>query len=86
VTGLRQGVSPRGKNEGIAQTDGTLGFHPLDKLGDGDVAEVLARTRERVLHVLRRQGVLDEDESNFQLDALGEDSPSLAVIYSASVL
>ena len=67
-------------------SDGTLDFHPISALGDEDVAEVLAGVRERVLRILHREGVLGEDESNFQLDILSERSPSLAGIYSASVL
>jgi hypothetical protein len=64
---------------------GTLSFHPVGSVTDEDVAELLAKVRSRVIHLLTREGVLDEDVTSFQFDELSEQSPSLAGIYSASV-
>ncbi len=65
--------------------EGVLTFHPLDALTDEDVGELVATIRHRVLRLLEREGLLDEDASSFQLDALSEESPALAGIYSAGV-
>ena len=65
--------------------DGLLEFYPLGSLSDEDVAEVLSATRDEVLTLLDKEGLLDESDSSFQFDDLSEDSPTLAGIYSASV-
>ena len=65
--------------------DGRLSFHPVGPMTDEEVAELLATVRRRVLRLLERQGVLDEDEASFEYDELSEASPSLAGIYAAGV-
>ena len=65
--------------------DGGLEFHPLGTLTDEEVAELVATVRYRVLRKLEREGLLDEDEASFQIDALSDESPALAGIYSAGV-
>jgi hypothetical protein len=67
------------------EPDGTLGFHAVGTIRDEDVAEVLAKVRDRVLHLLEREGALDGHDASFQFDALSEESPALAGMYSAGV-
>jgi len=60
-------------------------FHPVGLMTDEDVAEVTALVRDKVLRLLRSEGVLEGDDASFSFDDLSDDSPSLAGIYSASV-
>jgi hypothetical protein len=65
--------------------NGRIDFLKVGSITDEDVAEVLSRTRWRILDLLEGEGLFDENDASFQFDELSEASPSLAGIYSASV-
>ncbi len=71
---------------------GVLTFQALPCLTNDDVAEVLQIARTRIIALLRRKGVLaDDDESGASLsfvtadEALAESEPALAELAAASV-
>jgi hypothetical protein len=64
-------------DEGIA----TPVFVPAPELEDEDVKTIVETTAQRVIRLLARRGILDED----QLDPLAEESPLLAGVTAASV-
>ncbi len=66
--------------------DGTVSFHPLDELTDDDVAELVTKVRTRIATLLRKQGLLDDDDQMFfTFDELNDESASLSGMYGASV-
>ena len=64
---------------------GGLEFHPAPGPSDNDVAAILALIRDRVGRLLQRRGLAPEDDATGPADRLGEESPLLAGIVSASV-
>jgi len=56
-------------------------FVPAPELEDEDVKSIVETTAHRVIRLLTRRGILDED----QLDPLAEESPLLAGVTAASV-
>ena len=63
---------------------GELSFHPLPALTNTDVAEVLQIARARILRLLRRKGVI-EDEEVIADRQLADEQPALARLTDASV-
>lgn len=63
---------------------GALEFHQLPPPSDEDIARLLAKVRKRVLRLLVREGLLD-DEQSFAPDAAAITSPALASLASASL-
>lgn len=57
-------------------------FHPAPELQDEDVKQLVETTAHRVIRLLRRRGVLDEDA----YDDFADDEPLLAGMTAASVL
>ena len=66
---------------------GELAFHPLPALTNADVADILQIARTRIIRLLRRKGVIaDDDASAVTADAALEDKePALAALAAASV-
>ncbi len=64
---------------------GGLEFHPAPGPSDEAVAAILARIRARVGRLLQRRGLAPEDDATGSVDRLGEESPLLAGLVSASV-
>jgi len=56
-------------------------FHEAPVLRDEDVKEIVEKIAHRVIRLLRRRGILDDD-----FDELAEDQPVLAGIASASIM
>lgn len=65
--------------------DGALHFHPLDRLTDDDVAELVTKVRARILRLLHKEGVFDDGQFSFAFDELSDESASLSGMYGASV-
>jgi hypothetical protein len=63
---------------------GELGFHPLPFLTNDDVGDILQIVRARVLALLRRKGVIEDDAVSCDA-ALDDSEPALAVLAAASV-
>jgi hypothetical protein len=57
-------------------------FHPAPSLKDEDVKEIVETTAHRVIRMLKRRGVLDENE----YDEFAEEQPVLAGMTSASII
>ncbi len=64
---------------------GVVGFHPLARLMDLDVAEVLATVEPRIGRLLARRGLGDRDDDGGAPDAWAEEAPVLAGLAAASV-
>jgi hypothetical protein len=64
---------------------GGLEFHPAPGPSADEVGAILARIRARVGRLLRRRGLAPEDDATGLVDRLGEESPLLAGLVSASV-
>jgi hypothetical protein len=73
--------------DGVYSQDehGQLTFHPLPCLSNGDVADILQIAQTRVLRLLRRQGVIEDDTVNAD-DTLTDQEPALAELAVASTL
>ena len=67
------------------QVAGSLEFHPSPGPRDAEVAEILALIRDRIQRLLVRRGLAPEAEATGPPDRLGEESPLLAGLVSASV-
>ena len=57
-------------------------FHPAPSLKDENVKEIVETTAHRVIRMLQRRGVLEQNE----FDAFGEEQPVLAGMTSASII
>ena len=66
--------------------DGGLRFHPAAPPRDDEVWTLATTIRARVLRVLRRRGLLDDEEAGSAPDRLTDDLPVLAGIAAASVM
>jgi hypothetical protein len=64
---------------------GGLAFHAAPGPSDEEVAAILGRICARVERLLRRRGLAPEEEATGPADRLGEESPVLAGLVSASV-
>ena len=64
---------------------GELAFRPLPCLTNGDVADVLQIARARILALLRRKGVIEDDAVTAD-ETLAEREPALAELAVASTL
>jgi hypothetical protein len=67
------------------QAAGRLEFHPTPGPSDAEVAEILSLIRDRIQRLLQRRGLAPEDDATRPVDRLGEESPLLAGLVSASV-
>ena len=57
-------------------------FHPAPSLKDEDVKEIVETTAHRVIRMLKRKGVLEQNE----YDEFAEEQPVLAGMTSASII
>jgi len=72
--------------DGVFRQDaGRLEFHPAPGPSDAEVAEILTLIRDRIQRLLQRRGLAPEDDARGPVDRLGEESPLLAGLVSASV-
>ena len=67
------------------EEQGELSFHPLPCLGNSDVADILQIACTRILRLLRRQGVVEDDSVNAD-ETLADTEPALAELAVASTL
>jgi hypothetical protein len=64
---------------------GELTFHPLPCLTNSDVADILQIATTRILRLLRRKGVIENDAVNAD-ETLADEEPALAQLAVASTL
>jgi hypothetical protein len=64
--------------------DGELAFHPLPALTNADVADLLQIARARILRLLGRRGVIEDDEVTAERE-LADREPALAQLVGPSV-
>jgi hypothetical protein len=69
----------------VEDEHGELIFHPLPCLTNGDVADILQIATTRILRLLRRKGVIENDAVNAD-ETLADEEPALAQLAVASTL
>src|SRR5215472_16084770 len=66
------------------QAAGRLELHSTPGPSEAEVAEILTLIHDRIQRLLQRRGLAPEDDATGPVDRLGEESPLLAGLVSAS--